>query len=280
MRTKNTFRLIAFGLASLMVLGVSFAGATDFPLREEYPQLTPISTDELAKIYDKAIIIDARNHVEYNVIHIKNAKNILVGKMKKADLLKLRGLDDSRPIVFYCNGTTCSKSYKATRKAVLWGFKNVFVYDAGIFEWANTHPEKTEFFGEPMTAETAQHQLIKPEKYKEHCLSPREFLAKVKEGTYTLFDIRDRKERNEIPMRLPGTKKVTLDEFVTFLKNEGAIPTSHLLFFGNVGKQTRWLQYYLEKYGRQDYYFLDGGVKRWVEEGFNPEGVLLSTTGE
>ena len=148
--TGNVAKVMSMVVSAVIAVSIGMngvAGATEFPLRTKYPMASPIETGELNGIFDSAIIIDARAVAEYNVIRMIGAKNILLSKMQEKDLLAVRSKDDSRPIVFYCNGITCSKSYKATRKAVGWGFKNVRCYDAGIFNWAQAHPEKTEFFG-------------------------------------------------------------------------------------------------------------------------------------
>ena len=41
-----------------------------------------------------------------------------------------------------------------------------------------------------------------------------------------------------------------------------------------VGKQVKWTQYYLERHGHSEYYFLDGGVKQWLEDGYDASGQL------
>ncbi len=265
----------------------ALAGAEEgvkFPLRAKYSELSPISTEDLIKVFSEAVIVDARNSAEYEVIHMTGAHNILVGKMKKADLLKLRDLDSDRPLVFYCNGTTCSKSYKAGKKADIWGFKNVYVYDAGIFNWAETQPENTEFFGKPMTHDSAQVDLITAMDFGTVCLEPAAFLAKAQEPGYQVFDLRDREERTEIPIKLPGIKKVTLDEFRSFLSKDKLIPQSKILVIDNVGKQVKWLQYYFNRFDRTDYYFLKGGVLAWNDAGYdgkgNQTGLANAPTGQ
>jgi len=98
--------------AALSVLVVSFfsrlsafgEGDSQFPHREKFPQCVPITTERFLEIFDEAIVIDARNNVEFDVIQVLGAKNPSSGKMKKPDLLKLRGLTDTAPMVFYCNG--------------------------------------------------------------------------------------------------------------------------------------------------------------------------------
>ncbi len=268
---------INFVLILLALCSISIAsGNKDFPLRDNYPNLTSISGEKLNDIFSEAIIIDTRNKVEYNVIHIKGATNILVGKMKKKDLLELRELESSTPIIFYCNGTTCSKSYKATRKAAIWGFNNIYVYNEGIFAWASSFPQQTELFGEVLTKSELNEKLISKEDFNNKCVKPTDFAEKVFSSDYTIYDIRDRKERTETPLHLPNTKKVNLDQFVSFMDKK-AIAETNILIFGNVGKQVRWIQYYLEKNNYKNYYFLHGGVRQWVEDGFGSNGKQLSS---
>lgn len=261
-------------LACFALLGSSLAIAADkaFPLRAEYPKLTPIQTEELAAAFDNAVIVDARAEMEYNVVNIEGSHNIQVGKMQEADLLKVREKNSSKPLVFYCNGITCAKSYKAAEKAEKMGFTTVRVYDEGIFTWAQKQPARTKFFGKALTAETAKTAFISKEKWEATLLPTADFLSKAQSG-YTVVDMRDPNERSEHPIKLPGMKVLAFDLLVSLLeKNTGAVPRTKLLVFDNVGKQVEWIQYYLEKSGVSDYYFLKGGVRQWVADGYDPAG--------
>ncbi len=266
-------RIVMTAFCAFFLLAPALAQADDsFPLREKYPEVKWMGTEELYGSLENTIVVDARNAMEFNVIHIVGAKNHLVGKMKKDDLLQLRELSSETPFVFYCNGHTCSKSYKAAEKARFWGFDNIYAYDAGIFDWSEAHPDKVEFFDEVLSPADLQARLIGKSDFTSACLEPGEFMSKVNSGSYRLFDVRDRKERGENPMRLAGTTKLTVDEMVGFLAKPGALPESGLLVFDNVGKQVRWMQYYFEKHGITDYHFLKGGVAHWQEMGWSPEG--------
>ena len=243
-----------------------------FPLREKYADLTPISTEALEALGTNVIVVDARNRAEFDVIHVTGAENLLVGKMKKPQLLALRAADDETPLVFYCNGTTCSKSYKAATKAEAWGFENVFVYDAGIFSWAQAHPTQTEFFGDPMTTESVATDIIPKPELQAVSLAPEAFLQRAGEEGWKLYDIRDRKERTEFPITVKGVVKISMDEFTTLLDKPGVIPAERILVIDNVGKQVRWLHYYLRRSERSEYFFLSGGVGAWREQGFDGKG--------
>ena len=270
---RNFGRLLLTAVLIAFFAGIAGA-AEEFPLRVKFPKLTPISTDELIAAFGKAIIVDVRSENEYDVVHIKEAKNILVGKMKEEDLLALRSKNDSALLVFYCNGITCAKSYKAAEKAEGWGFANVRVYDAGIFTWSEKQPEKSLFFGKPLTAETVKTSLISDDKFNAVLLKTVDFIAKAKGDQYSVIDIRDPNERSEQPIRLPKLKVLAFDVLVDQIeKKSAAVPRSGLLILDNVGKQVDWLQYYLEKEGIKNYYFLSGGVAQWLKDGYDPAGV-------
>jgi rhodanese-related sulfurtransferase len=88
-----------------------------------------------------------------------------------------------------------------------------------------------------------------------------------------VFDIRDPNERSETKFSLPKMKVMSFDTMVDLInKNSKAVPTSNILIVDNVGKQVRWLQYYLEKKGFKNYYFLKGGVRQWMKEGLGEGG--------
>ncbi|MBZ0150247.1 MAG: rhodanese-like domain-containing protein [Planctomycetes bacterium] len=240
-----------------------------FPLREKFPQLEWVSTTELAAMKD-AIVIDTRNRIEFDVIHIEGSRNLEVGEMKKADLEALRAANGSQPIVFYCNGVTCKKSYDAGEKARIWGFTNCKIYDTGIFDWAETLPERTRFFGELLTKENVKQKLIPKTELHAVSLAPAEFIQKARSGDYKVFDVRDTKDRQDFPIKLPKIAKLPMDEFVKLL-DKGAVPKG-VLILDNVGKQVDWLQYYLRKANHQDHQFLLGGVERWRKDGFDNDG--------
>lgn len=269
---------LALGLTTLSFNTPMFASEiptitdVEFPLREKYNECEPVSTQQLAQWVDSAIIVDVRNTVEFDVIHINGAVNLLVGKMTEAELLKLREKNGDTPIVFYCNGVTCSKSYKATQMAVAWGFENVFVYDAGVFDFYKNFPQHGQFFGEQLDATQAQTALISKEELQAISIPPADFIQKATTGGYTVFDVRDNKERSEYPINLPGIKKVSMDQLVKFLDKPGAIPSGQFVVLDNVGKQVKWLHYYLKRTERSDFFFLAGGVKAWKEAGFDADG--------
>jgi rhodanese-related sulfurtransferase len=91
------------------------------------------------------LMIDARVANEYVEAHIKGAKSIpykeksakardFIASMDSFELAKLPG-DKTTPIIFYCNGTECWKSYKASVVSVRAGYKRVYWLRTGIPDW-------------------------------------------------------------------------------------------------------------------------------------------------
>lgn len=254
---KHICRFALFGL----LLSLNTVAAQDYPLRQKYPDEKFITTADLAAAGAEALIIDVRDQTEYSVLHIDGAKLLMVEKLKESDLLAVREKQGAKKLVFYCNGVTCEKSYKAAQMARLWGFQNTFVYDAGIFEWAKLQPEKCQFFGKALTKETVATSLISKDKFEAACLDPDAFKAKTADAAFKVFDVRDRTDRAAKQVKFRDDVGASLDEFVGFLEKGVVVPKEKVLLYDNVGKQVVWLQYYLDKYGIKEYYFLKGGVK-------------------
>lgn len=251
----------AFALIIAMLGAVgSPAHAEDFPLRPKYPRETFITTAELAATKGQVIIVDVRDQTEYRVLHIEGAKLLPVETLRREELQALRASGDTRQIVFYCNGITCEKSYKAAAKAAFWEIPNTCVYDAGVFDWAKAHPDQALFFDVPLNAEKVNSALIPESVFEAACLDPEAFKARAADPAFKIYDIRERSDRMAKPIAFNNDIRLVLDDFVPAL-DKGEIPREKILIYDNVGKQVMWLQYYLQKHGIKEYYFLKGGVR-------------------
>jgi len=134
------------------------------------------------------------------------------------------------------------------------------VYDAGVFEWAKVHPDQALFFDIPLNAEKVNSALIPQSVFEAVCLETEAFKAHAADPAFKVYDIRERSDRVAKPMAFNNDIRLVLDDFVTALDKE-EIPKEKILVYDNVGKQVMWLQYYLQKHGIKDYYFLKGGVR-------------------
>lgn len=252
--------LMATGLTALQ------ASAADFPLRQKYAVLgvKPITTADLAANLDKYIIVDARSDYEYNTLHIKNAVSIPVASPDFLQDVRKLAKKSGKTLVFYCNGVTCSKSYNATAQAIQGGVTNVLVYDAGVFAWANAHPKDAVLFGQPLKSPS---QLISKNDFNAHSLSPDDFFKRADADKQAIIiDIRDPSQRAGVSLFQMRDHHVPLDNARLKTWVDQAKATGHTMYIVDAtGKQVEWLQYFLEKEGVKDYWFLKGGVRAFYK---------------
>lgn len=239
----------------------STASASEFPGRAKYPDVSYIGTEALYKAYNagEAIIVDVRSTIEYNVIHPVDALHIPVAKMDFAKKVKqLRAANTDKKIAFYCNGTTCLKSYVATQKAKKVGIDNVFAYDGGIPEWAALFPEKTLLLGNIVT--DPEKQIIPKAEFKKKALAFEDFKAGATSNAGLVIDVRDSIQRSQALPGMGKTLKIPLDAFIPNFIEKKKNQDKQLYIFDQVGKQVRWLEYYLVENGYDKYTFLKGGA--------------------
>lgn len=261
--------------ALTIILAVLFLAtpvlAEKFPLRAKYPDVKPITIDDLAARYDKTIIIDVRSKMEFDTIHVAKAKHVQVTNNNFLNnLAKVRAKTASDPIAFYCNGHTCAKSYKAAAKAMAAGFKNIYCFDAGIFEWVDAYPERGTLLGQ---SPADKSKLIPKSKLNEHKVDFATFKAKAGESNSVILDTRDpfqRSKGSDLPQNknvlLKNIRSIPMDRALKLIEKK-KLADKQMLIFDAVGKQVRWLQYYLEDAGYSNYYFLEKGVLTAADAG-------------
>ncbi len=85
----------------------------------------------------EAIIVDMRNHYEYEVGHFKNAIEVPSDTFKEQLPMAVDMLKDKKdaPIIMYCTGGI--RCEKASAYMLHHGFKNVFHVEGGIIEYVN-----------------------------------------------------------------------------------------------------------------------------------------------
>ena len=249
-------------LTVLSLLTPVYAQSEAFPGRTTYPHVKVIETEQLKQQFDSVNIVDARSALEFDTLHINTAKNIPLHSRHFIDQIKTLQSDD-KPIVFYCNGHTCYKSYKAARKAREAGLSNILAYDAGVFEWAHRNPDKATLLGQtPLDPE----KLISKKTFKQYLLDPKAFNNKITDKTLIL-DIREPIQRGLLELFPYRQESISMGEtgklrkFLEAAKKSGR----QLLVYDEVGKQVRWLQYYLQDMGIKNYYFLKGGVENFFK---------------
>jgi rhodanese-related sulfurtransferase len=265
---KRPWRLLV--LFAALNLGVGHAAepakdapaapAEEYPLRAKYPEVRPITTPELTKRISEVVVVDVRSGFEYKTLRVKDAVHIQVSDFRFDD--KVRELYEARklPLVFYCNGTTCAKSYDAARKAIRGPKIDCYVYDPGIFDWAKNNPDRTELLGK---GPIKTSDLIDKEKFKARLIEPKDFTARMGPNAIVL-DVRDRSQR-DVTLFPFQEKRIPFDqqEEMNALFDQAKRENKTLLIYDKVGHQVQWMQYHLERSGVRNYYFMKGG-----EEGY------------
>ena len=261
--------LLGFSLlVSLFSLTSAFAADKGFPGRAEYPEIALYQKADLLRDLNKVIVVDARSTLEFDTIHVKGAVNIPVASKKFPEMVKKLRTQTSKPIVFYCNGRTCYKSYKATKAALKAGVKNVFAYDAGIFEWAKAYPKHAVLLGK---SPIDPKHLISKADFKKRFLKPLKFteVARSTPGSKRLIlDVRDMYQRAGVGFFIGIERWASMDDqkkIERYLKK--AINENRTLYiYDEAGKQVRWLQYTLEQHNIKDYYFMKKGAKGFYKD--------------
>jgi rhodanese-related sulfurtransferase len=255
--------------AIILMLGSNLAYSKgDFPGRthKKYKKVPYIELQDLHKRLSDVVVVDARSKFEFDTLRIKGAVNIPVAFDDfEKNVIKLRKTTP-KTIVFYCNGHTCMKSYKATKRALAAGVEDALAYDAGIFAWSKAYPDQAELLG---NSPVRSKDIISKKKFKARMLDPDTFSdrATIDHSKVAIIDIRDMYQRAAVGF-FPG-----LESWTSLNKMEklyGNIKRAHrknktIYIYDEVGKQVRWLQYALEKIGVKDYYFMEKGAKGYYK---------------
>ena len=83
---------------------------------------------------DGVVFIDVRSPRQYRKRHIHGAINLYIKDNLSEETL-LKHVAKDKPFVIYCNGISCSLSYRAAEKAVGWNFTQIKYFREGIFAW-------------------------------------------------------------------------------------------------------------------------------------------------
>lgn len=237
-------------------------GSDEFEGRRLYPTVKWIALDDLHTRRGDVEVVDVRSRYEFETLHITGALNLPIGEPGFGEQVRTLRAGSGKPIVFYCNGRTCMKSYQAVLAAEKEGVQDVFAYDAGVFDWVKRYPDQSEMLGQSPVDPT---RLIGKEAFAAHTLSPEAFEQRISAGTLVL-DVRDRYQQEgtslfpAVQVSVPLDNKA-LKRYVDQAKREGRT----LLIYDAAGHQVRWLQYYLEAEQVPAYFFMEGGAKAYYD---------------
>lgn len=240
-----------------------------FPNRKFYPGLNYLSTNQMVSDVSagKYLIIDARPELGYNTLHIKESANIHSGDKQFVEKFLQLIEQNKKPIVFYCGGLTCLKSYKASTKAMQELNKrkikrDVYTYDSGITAFAYASPDWVLKNGKPVSPE---NPILNVKKLKKHAKKAEDFVELIEndeENNYIILDVRERSQR--ILSKLFMFKKehrITVlepEKLIEFL-NETKASDQLLMVYGAVEKQIESVFQLIQMTGVKKWFYLEGG---------------------
>jgi rhodanese-related sulfurtransferase len=235
--TSKIWIVKCVGVLAIVLSLCSFA----YGANVQNPGYTIIKTVDLQKIIDsksnKFLVIDARSPEEYKDVHIPGAINVPVNKFE--NYTKLLPEDQTKTLVFYCNGVKCGKSKRAAVKAMAMGYQNVLVYAEGMPVWE----EK----GLPISTGPGYEAKIETAK-----ISPKELKAIIdsKRNNFTIVDVRDESEYRE--GHIPGAINIPVASF----SSRSGVLDKHktIIVYCNAGSRSYKAYRKLMKLGYKKYY--------------------------
>lgn len=94
-----------------------------------------ISAEQARVMFDQgAAFIDVRNPRLFARKHIPGAHHLDLKHVYSEETLGKVAARD-QPIVIYCSGVKCSRSYRAVEQALNWGYQKVYYFRGGIVDW-------------------------------------------------------------------------------------------------------------------------------------------------
>lgn len=211
-------------------------------------------------------VVDVRSRYEYEILHIKGAKHISLQSKTFIEEVRELQAGQGKPVVFYCNGRACYKSYEAVDKAKSSGIKNVYAFDAGVFDWARTHPAHSVLLG---TSPIDPQRLIDERLFEAHLLEPAMFAERANADRGALIvDIRDYSQSGATSLFVARQESLVISDLAAIDAILGRAKSAGLPLFiyDEAGQQVRWFQYYLENARVREYYFMKGGAKAFYRQ--------------
>jgi len=132
---KRYGKAIGIGLVLLLSAASNYASNWQAPIVLD--GATPITADELQELIkgmNNLVLLDNRDDAQYQQGTIPGSY-LLPYTQTSPDALARLAPDKQTPLVFYCDDLACPHSIKAIRKAVSYGYINIFWLRGGIAEW-------------------------------------------------------------------------------------------------------------------------------------------------
>lgn len=101
----------------------------------ELDEAKAITTKQAYELFNnKALFVDARDYVEYEISHIKGAISLPYVEFDEYKSV-LDTIPKNTPLVAYCDGRECDLSIMLGDKLFEIGYKEVYIYFGGWIDW-------------------------------------------------------------------------------------------------------------------------------------------------
>ncbi|MCW9087981.1 MAG: rhodanese-like domain-containing protein [Gammaproteobacteria bacterium] len=128
-------RALILGVVLTLLIPPALAEKPTAP--EEIDGITRLDAEGTVQLIlnePELVIIDARKREEYAKGHIEGAISLLNTTMDR-EKLAAHVATLQTPVLFYCNGARCLRSSNAAKKALSWGYNNLYWFRGGWVEW-------------------------------------------------------------------------------------------------------------------------------------------------
>ncbi|WP_455208106.1 rhodanese-like domain-containing protein [Kaarinaea lacus] len=130
-------RIVLIVTSLISLLGIQPGITAEWEAPVVVDGATPVTAEELSDLMsqmDNLVLIDSRHSEQFKDGAIKGSISLPDTQTSPAALSQLVP-NKMTPVVFYCEGLSCPHSMKAVRKAVSYGYINIFWFRGGISEW-------------------------------------------------------------------------------------------------------------------------------------------------
>ncbi len=120
-------------VCTLFSVQIAFAGDKISPMTVDGAKT--VTTEEAKKLFDDGVLfIDVRKDKDWNAGRVADAIQLNIKTTLSEETMSAE-MKKGDPAVIYCNGERCMRSSNAAKKAVSWGFTNIYYYRDGFPAW-------------------------------------------------------------------------------------------------------------------------------------------------
>lgn len=190
------------------------------------------------------VLANALSSIEFKDLTIKGSVSIPSSKVAGNPMLPK---DKGTPLVFFCKGSVCIKSFRAAKEAVALGYTNVKIYKAGLPDWV-----RKRF---PVTRTVKYPKVDIPKMY------PQEVYEKLDE--VVILDIRGEESKQIGEIKHGLVMNIPLDDLE---EKYNALSTNEMVVIVDLaGKQVDICGRFLVHKGYTKLAGIEGGAQAWIK---------------